>query len=122
MRTRLPLVLAAALACLFVAASPAQAATTCKSKHPVYSLKTYGSGKAATCSSALKVSSKLAARYKKPSSFKGTRSKGKNVKTTDGKGRTFACGWEAGSKDKKYVLWTCTRGYVTASWIWRLNR
>jgi len=119
MRARLPLLLAAAIAVLAFAASPAQAAG-CKSKHPVYSLKTYGSGKAASCSSALKISSKLASRYRKPSSFRGTR--GKGIATKDAKGRTYRCGWEAGSKDKTSILWTCTRGYVTVSWIWRLHR
>lgn len=121
MRSRLLVVLLAVATLSAVAASPALADRTCDSDHPIYGLKTFGSGAAGRCGAALVVASRLAERYDTARDFRGTHSRTR-ISGSDARGHTYSCKWQEGSSRHDIILWACRSGSVTVTWIWRLHR
>jgi len=121
MRSRLLVLLVALLALGAVTAGPASAARTCDSDHPVYGLKTFGSGAAGRCGAAVVISSRLADRYDQARDFRGSRSTAR-IAVSDARGHRYTCKWEAASTHHDIITWACRSGSVTVTWIWRLHR
>lgn len=121
MRHRILIVLASVAALCAVAASPALADRRCDSEHPIYGLKTFGSGAAGRCGAALVAASRIADRYDRPRDFRGSRSTAR-ISTRDAAGHTYSCKWQSASTRNDIINWACRSGSVTVAWVWRRYR
>lgn len=118
MSHRILVVIASVTVLFAVAASPALADRRCESEHPIYGLKTFGSGAAGLCGAALVAASRIADRYDRVSDFRGSRSRTR-ISTRDARGHTYSCKWQSASSQNDIINWACNSGRVTVTWVWR---
>lgn len=113
--------LACVAALCAIAASPAAASRRCESDHPIYGLKTFGSGAAGRCGAALVAASHITSRFNAPSRFSGGNSTTR-ITTHDAAGHTYSCKWQSASSRNQIINWACRSGGVTVTWVWRRYR